>query len=73
MERSHTRATGCLSSEDRRVKDQASFRRERREASGFALDVARQLASFIEATPIERTKHEGNREVAEIVKVVFER
>ncbi len=44
-----------IASEDRRVKDQATFRRERGEASGFALDVARQLASFIEATPVERT------------------
>lgn len=44
-----------ISSEDRRVKDQATFRRERGEASGFAVDVARQLASFIVATPVERT------------------
>ncbi len=44
-----------ISSEDRRVKDQSTFRRERGEAGGFALDVARQLASFIEATPFERT------------------
>lgn len=43
-----------IASEDRRVKDQATFRRERGEASGFALDVARQLASFIEATPVEK-------------------
>ena len=44
-----------IASEDRRVKDESTFRRERGEASGFALDVARQLASFIEVTPVERT------------------
>jgi len=44
-----------ISSEDRRFKAESAFRRERGEASGFALDVARQLASFIEATPVEKT------------------
>lgn len=44
-----------ISVEDRRVKDESGFRRERGEASGFALEVGRQLASFIEATPVEKT------------------
>jgi hypothetical protein len=44
-----------ISSEDRRVKDEETFRREWDPATGFALEVARQLASFIEATPVEKT------------------
>ncbi len=47
-----------ISSEDRRVKDESVFRRERGDASGFALDVARQLASFIEARAVEKTVRE---------------
>lgn len=44
-----------ISSEDRRVKDEQTFRQERGAASGFALEVARQVASFIEAAPVEKT------------------
>ncbi len=44
-----------ITSEDRQVKDESTFRLERGDASGFARGVARQLASFIEATPVERT------------------
>ena len=49
-----------ISGEDRRMKDEATFGRERGPATGFALEVARQLASFIEATPVE-TRIGGDR------------
>jgi len=48
-------AYDLISTDDRRVKDAETFRRERGEASGFARDVARQIASFIAAVPLERT------------------
>jgi hypothetical protein len=44
-----------ISSEDRRVKDEQTFRQERDAPTGFALELARQLASFISATPVEKT------------------
>ncbi len=44
------RAYRLISADDQRVKDEATFRGEREPATGFALEVARQLASFIEAT-----------------------
>ena len=49
-----------ISEEDRRMKDEATFGRERGPATGFALEVARQLASYIEATPVE-TRIGGDR------------
>lgn len=47
------RAYRLISTEDRRVKDAEAFRRERGAVTGFALDLARQLASFMEATVAE--------------------
>jgi len=44
-----------ISTEDRRVKDEGAFHRQRDQVAGFALEVANQLASFIEATPAETT------------------
>lgn len=49
------RAYGLLSREDRRVKDKETFLRERDQPTGFALEAARKLASFIEATVVNRT------------------
>lgn len=54
------RAWRLISAEDQRVKDERTFRREGGSASGFALEVSRQLASFIEATAME-TKIGGDR------------
>ena len=54
------RAYRLISADDRRVKDEATFGRERGPATGFALEVARQLASFMEATAAE-TKISGER------------
>ena len=54
------RAYRLISADDRRVKDAEAFRREGGAATGFALEVARQLASFIEATPVE-TRVSGER------------
>lgn len=44
-----------ISSEDRRMKDEETFLRERGQVTGFALEMARQFASFIEANPVEKT------------------
>lgn len=49
-----------LSTDDRRVKDEQTFRQDGGAATGFALEVSRQLASFIEPTAVE-TKIEGDR------------
>lgn len=49
------RAYGLLSTEDRRVKDKETFLRERDQPTGFALEAARKLASFIEATLTKKT------------------
>lgn len=44
-----------LSAEDRRVKDERSFIQERDGPTGFALEVAQQLAAFIEGNAVETT------------------
>jgi len=49
-----------LSSEDRRVRDEATFRRQHAEHRGFTRDLLAQLASFITVTPVE-TKIDGRR------------
>lgn len=54
------RAYRLISAEDRRVKDEAAFRREGGAISGFALEVSRRLASAIEAAAVE-TKIAGDR------------
>jgi hypothetical protein len=50
-----TQAYRLISSEDQGVKDEESFRKEKGGPTGFALEVAHQLASLIEATPVEKT------------------
>jgi hypothetical protein len=42
-----------VSEADRRVKDQATFRRQQRELRGFTAEAVRRLASYIEATPVK--------------------
>lgn len=49
-----------LSAQDRQAKDEATFLRERSHPTGFALELARKFASFIEATSMRR-KSEGER------------
>jgi len=49
-----------ISGEDRRLKDERTFLREGGPATGFALELSRRLASFIEATPLE-TRISGDR------------
>lgn len=48
-----------ISADDQRAKDEATFRREREPATGFALEVTRQLATYIVATPVETTIRGG--------------
>lgn len=49
------RAYRLIATEDRRVKDERTFLRDGATAQGVALEMARQLASFIEATRVEKT------------------
>lgn len=49
-----------LAEADRRVKDEATFRRQQRELQGFTREVLDQLAGFISATPVE-TAVDGDR------------
>ena len=44
-----------LSSDDRRVKDEATFRRQQRQLGGFTREVVQQLAGFITATHVSAT------------------
>lgn len=44
-----------LSTDDRRVKDEATFRRQQRRLDGFTHQVVQQLAGFITATPVSAT------------------
>ncbi len=44
-----------VSDADRRVKDQASFRRQQRQLDGFTREVVEQLAGFITATAVSAT------------------
>jgi len=44
-----------LSSDDRRIKDEATFRRQQRQLDGFTREVVQQLAGFITATPVSTT------------------
>ncbi|HEY2987810.1 MAG TPA: cytochrome c oxidase assembly protein [Candidatus Binatia bacterium] len=48
-------AYAFLSSGDRSVTDKESYARERGAFSGFALELAKALAGFIKATPVEET------------------
>lgn len=52
-----------ISAGDRRVKDEQTFRQERDAPTGFALELARQLASVIVATPVEKTISEGRARI----------
>ena len=42
-----------LSDEDRRAKDQATFRRQQQDVDGFTRDALRQLARYVDATPVK--------------------
>ena len=53
------RSYRLVSTEDRQVKDEQTFLRERTQPTGFALEVARKLASFIEASPAKNTSVGG--------------
>lgn len=53
-------AYGSISSDDRRMKDKESYVRERGGFDGFASELAKKLAGFIKATPVEE-KIDGNR------------
>lgn len=53
-------AYGFISSDDRRVTGKESYVRERGGFSGFTLELAKKLAAFIKATPVEE-KIDGNR------------
>ncbi len=51
--RDYKRAYSLISSEDRRLKKQEVYVRERGAFSGFTLEAARRLSSFIEAHPVQ--------------------
>ena len=53
-------AYGFISSDDRRVTGKESYVRDRGGFSGFTLELAKKLAAFIKATPVEE-KIDGNR------------
>src|SRR5881628_769167 len=44
-----------VSSDDRRVKDEATFRQQRPEPTAFTREVMRQLASYVTAAPVKTT------------------
>ena len=44
-----------VSEDDRRVRDEATFRGQQRELRGFTRELVRQLASYITATPVTTT------------------
>jgi hypothetical protein len=44
-----------ISTDDRRAKDEATFRRQQGDVRGFAREVLRQLAGYITATPVRTT------------------
>ena len=52
--RDYKEAYQYISAQDRRLKDERSYVRERGAFSGFTLDVARKLASYIEVSPVEK-------------------
>jgi Cytochrome c oxidase assembly protein CtaG/Cox11 len=51
--RDFRQAYRLISSEDRRLKDEKTYLRERGAFDGFTLEVGRKLADWIQATPIE--------------------
>jgi Cytochrome c oxidase assembly protein CtaG/Cox11 len=55
------RAYNFISADDRQFKSQGDYVRERGPFTGFALEVARKLASLIEAHPVDQ-QAEGNRD-----------
>jgi hypothetical protein len=52
--RDYKEAYQYISAEDRRLKDERSYVRERGAFTGFTLDLARKLAGYIEVTPVEK-------------------
>lgn len=57
--RDYREAYRLISSEDQRLKDEQSYVRERGAFSGFTLEVAKRLAGFIEAMPVEENIYGG--------------
>ena len=49
-----------VSADDRRARDEATFRRQQATPRGFALEIVRHLASFVTATPLG-TERTGDR------------
>jgi len=52
--RDYKRAYYLISSQDRRIKAEKNYVRERGAFNGFTLDVASKLASYIELSPVEK-------------------
>jgi len=52
-----------LSAQDRRVRDEVTFRRQQDEHRGFTGELLGQLASFITATPVESKIADGRAAV----------
>lgn len=52
-----------LSDEDRRAKDEATFRRQQDDVQGLARDTVRQLAGYVEATPVRKSLVHGRATV----------
>lgn len=61
--RDYEEAYSHIATSDQRVKDRASYVRDRGAFSGFALEIARVLASYIELKPIETWVIDGQAKI----------
>jgi Cytochrome c oxidase assembly protein CtaG/Cox11 len=66
--RDYEEAYSHIATSDQRLKDRASYVRDRGAFSGFALEIARVLASYIELIPIETRVVDGQARI----KIKFE-
>ncbi len=66
--RDYEEAYSHIATSDQRLKDRASYVRDRGAFSGFALEIARVLASYIELKPIETRVSDGRA----TIKIKFE-
>lgn len=66
--RDYEEAYSYIATPDQRLKDRASYVRDRGAFSGFALEIARVLASYIELKPIETRVIDGQARI----KIQFE-
>jgi hypothetical protein len=66
--RDYEEAYSHIATSDQRLKDRASYVRDRGAFSGFALEIARVLASYIELKPIETRVIDGQAKI----KIKFE-